>query len=254
MKRLGILLSASGLAKLTAFQFLTALAIVALATFSLVNFATGLTPIGLLAAAFLLVSAFEFLKSRAIARRTEISAVWPEAIDSMISGLSAGLSITEALIDLAETGPKSLRPHFDYFVKQLATGKSLASCLEHLKTQFAHPDTDSTIEILLSANQFGGTGLLVALRNQVDSLRLRSSLDSELRAKLGWVRATARLAIAAPWIVVLMLNSRAENASAYQTVTGQVILLAGGIACLAAIFLVQKLGRLPQRKRIWLAH
>ena len=144
MKRLGILLSASGLAKLTAFQFLTALAIVALATFSLVNFATGLTPIGLLAAAFLLVSAFEFLKSRAIARRTEISAVWPEAIDSMISGLSAGLSITEALIDLAETGPKSLRPHFDYFVKQLATGKSLASCLEHLKTQFAHPDTDST--------------------------------------------------------------------------------------------------------------
>ena len=60
----------------------------------------------------------------------------------------------------------------------------------------------------------------------------------------------ARLAIAAPWIVLLLLSTRPEAASAYQTSAGVAVLVACAGACVLAYYLMTKIGRLPDEVRV----
>ena len=70
-------------------------------------------------------------------------------------------------------------------------------------------------------------------------------------SKQGWVSGTAKIAVAAPWVVVAMLSSREENAVIYNTPEGAAILLLGFVVCVVAYRLVHLLGSLPQQPRVF---
>ena len=60
----------------------------------------------------------------------------------------------------------------------------------------------------------------------------------------------ARLAVSAPWLVLLMLGSQPETARAYGTGTGTLVLAAGGLACVLAYRAMVRIGRLPDERRV----
>ena len=62
--------------------------------------------------------------------------------------------------------------------------------------------------------------------------------------------SAARLAVAAPWVVLLLLATQSTTLSAYDTPVGTVILLGGGAVCLGAYRLMLRIGRLPQDVRV----
>lgn len=63
------------------------------------------------------------LRRRAARRRRAMRASWPDAVDVLVSGVRAGMSLPEALGGLAVHGPEPLRPSFAGFeAEHWATG------------------------------------------------------------------------------------------------------------------------------------
>jgi tight adherence protein B len=60
----------------------------------------------------------------------------------------------------------------------------------------------------------------------------------------------ARLAVAAPWVVLGLLSLRPEAVAAYDTTSGFVVLATGGALCLLAYRVMVRIGRLPEDERV----
>lgn len=193
----------------------------------------------------------EIISTLATKRRRELSLLWPEVIDALQSGVVSGLSLTDSFGDLAERGPKQLRPYFLRTVNALDGGQPLVAVLEDLKAQLGEVNADKTIEILRLVSLTGSDTLGSVLHQQSTTLRSELNLVGQIESKQGWVVGTAKLAVVAPWIIVAMLSTRSENANIYNSSSGAAILLIGFAISVFAYRLVHFLGALPTKPRIW---
>ena len=62
--------------------------------------------------------------------------------------------------------------------------------------------------------------------------------------------SAARLAVAAPWGVLLLLATQSTTLDAYDTPVGTAILAVGGAVCLLAYRIMLRIGRLPEDLRV----
>ena len=60
----------------------------------------------------------------------------------------------------------------------------------------------------------------------------------------------ARLAVAAPWIVLALLATRPEAAAAYNTPAGFAVLAVGGACTVVAYLVMLRIARLPDDPRV----
>ncbi|HLN77889.1 MAG TPA: type II secretion system F family protein [Nocardioidaceae bacterium] len=190
------------------------------------------------------------LNGRARRRQRELAEVWPEAVDNLASAVRAGMSLTEALSQLAVRGPEPLRPAFAAFALDYQVTGRFADSLDRLKERLADPVGDRVVEGLRIAREVGGGELGRLLRSLSGYLRDDARTRSELESRQAWAVNGARLAVAAPWLVLLMLSFQREVISRYASVAGVVVLAVGGACCLLAYTLMVRVGRLPQERRI----
>src|SRR5690606_14291407 len=97
-----------------------------------------------------------------------------------------------------------------------------------------------------------GTELPTVLRALAASLRQEAAVRAEVEARQSWIRGAARLGVAAPWVVLLLLASRPEAAAAYNSPGGLVLLAVGLAVTIIAYRIMLALGRLPEERR-WFA-
>lgn len=194
---------------------------------------------------------FEMLLLRAKHRRAELVKVWPEVVDSIHSAVTSGLSLAEALAEVAISGPPTLRLVFANASARLDAGMKLVDSLDLMKADLGEVHADRLCEILRLTAVGGGETLGTALRQQSKQLRADVALWGELSSKQGWVAGTAKLAVAAPWIVVAMLATRPESAEIYNTANGITILLIGFVVSVFAYRLIHFLGALPEQPRVF---
>ena len=190
------------------------------------------------------------LAGRARRRQRELAEVWPEAVDNLTSAVRAGMSLPEALIQLGQRGPEPLRGAFVAFsIDYQVTGR-FAESLDRLKERLSDPVGDRVIEGLRIAREVGGSELGRLLRSLSSYLREDARTRSELESRQSWTVNGARLAVASPWVVLLMLCFQPEVISRYASGTGVVVLALGATACLVAYRLMVRIGRLPQERRV----
>ena len=192
---------------------------------------------------------FLVISSRARNRRTRLREVWPEAVDTLVSGVRAGMSLPEALTNLGERGPEAVRPQFRAFATDYAASARFDSSLDRLKTRFADPVADRIVEALRLAHEVGGTDLGTLLRSLSQMLREDMRTRGELEARQSWTVNGAKVAVAAPWLVLALLATRPQAAAAYATTAGAVVLLVGAVVSVVAYRLMLRLGRLPEEER-----
>jgi len=65
-----------------------------------------------------------------------------------------------------------------------------------------------------------------------------------------WAVNGARLAVAAPWLVLLFLSFQPDVIQRYSSASGVVVLLGGAAACVLAYRVMLRIGRLPTERRI----
>ncbi len=180
-------------------------------------------------------------------------AAWPEVIDHLMSGIQSGLSLSESLAGLATRGPEVLRPAFGRFKAELFRNGDLTKAISELRNTFAHHGSDQIFEALLIAKSLGGGELLQILRTLGDFLRQDLALRREIDVKHGWIKNSAHISAAAPWILLLLLSTQPSTSIAYSTPTGALILLTGLLLTAIAYLWMNRLGRLPVTPRVFVA-
>ena len=81
-------------------------------------------------------------------------------------------------------------------------------------------------------------------------LREDARTRAELETRQGWTVNAARLALCAPWILLLLLSSQPDAVRAYDTSAGTVVLLVGGGTSLLAYRVMLRVARLPTERRV----
>lgn len=189
---------------------------------------------------------------RARARRQATRVVWPDLVDQLVSSVRAGASLPDAMVGLAQVGPDLTRSAFAELASTYRITGSFALALDDLKARLADPVADRIIETVRMSREVGGTELTTVLRNLSVYLRQETAIRSEVLARQSWVVNAARLGVAAPWVVLLLLATRPEAAAAYNSPAGAVLIVGGVVVSAVAYRLMVALGRLPEERR-WFA-
>lgn len=211
---------------------------------------SGVVAIGVVFGAMAAGAPIAVLRGRAERRLREHTALWPDAVDNLASAVRAGLSLPEALIQLGERGPEALREDFVQFGRDYqATGRFHES-LDLLKERLADPVGDRVIEALRIAREVGGGDLGRVLRSLSGFLRDDLRTRGELESRQSWTVNGARLAVAAPWLVLLLMCLQSDVIDRFATGAGLVVLLVGATLCVVAYRLMMWIGRLPTERRI----
>jgi tight adherence protein B len=187
---------------------------------------------------------------RARRRRAVLRELWPEVVDNLASGVRAGLSLPEALGQVGTRGPEPLRPAFTAFARDYAVGGRFGDCLNRLKDRLADPVADRICEALRVTREVGGSDLGRLLRQLSTFLREEARARGELQARQSWTVNAARLAVAAPWIVLGLLATRPEAVAAYNSTNGVFVLGAGAGSTAVAYWLMLRIARLPEESRV----
>lgn len=183
-------------------------------------------------------------------RQADLRELWPEVVDNLTSGVRAGLSLPEALSAIGVRGPDQLREPFQQFGSDYRTTGRFNGSLDRLKDALADPVGDRVCESLRVAREVGGTDLGRLLSTLSGFLRDDARTRAELLARQSWSVNAARMAVAAPWLVLVLLATQRETLQAYDTPTGAFILAAGAALSLVAYRLMIRIGRLPEDRRV----
>lgn len=246
----GQLLDRAGLGTVSGTSFVLLSGMLALSTLVVMQLVSGTLPVSVAFATMAAYLPVAMVQARARRRQAEFAEVWPEAVDNLASAVRAGLSLPDALAGLAVRGPAPLRADFDAFALDYQVSGRFSECLDRLKGRLADPVGDRVIEGLRVAREVGGGELGRLLRNLSGYLRDDLRTRSEMEARQAWTVNGARLAVAAPWIVLLLLSFQGDVIRHYASATGAMVLGTGAVLCLVAYRLMMRIGRLPTDRRI----
>jgi tight adherence protein B len=175
----------------------------------------------------------------------------PEVTELIISGLQAGMSISETLANLAKIGPTCNKEPFMEFENHLRNGGYFENEINLLKDEFNDPLADQLFETLIYANKFGGRNAIKILHELAEFVANDLSLRSEISARFGWVKNSASLAAVAPWLLYLILRTQENAKIAYNQPFGQLLMIIGFVLTVIAYFWMQKIATLPRAKRVF---
>ncbi len=213
----------------------------------------GITGSFVLATAFSVVASwipFAWARARRRSRAYSFREAWPDAIASVIAGVRAGISLPETCASLAERGPQDLRPGFTSFAATYAASGSFHAALDRLRSELSDPVGDRVVVSLGLAHDVGGSDLVRVLRTLSDFVREDLRVRKEVQARWSWTVTAARVAAAAPWIVLLLMSARPEAAAAFNSSTGAIVVATGAVVTTLGYRLMLRAARLPEPGRL----
>ncbi len=244
------LLARAGLGDVSVGSLAVLCAAFAVVAFVVIQAVSRTVPVSLAFAVMAGYTPIAVVKQRASKRQREFAEVWPDAVDNLASAVRAGLSLPDALAALGTNGPEALRDPFDQFALDYQVTGRFHESLDRLKERLADPVGDRVVEGLRIAREVGGGELGRLLRNLSGYLRDEARTRSEMESRQAWTVNGARLAVAAPWAVLLLMSFQTGSITAYSSGAGVVVLVIGAALCLSAYRLMMRIGRLPVERRI----
>jgi tight adherence protein B len=246
----GKLVKAAGLPNVTAGTVYTSMGIAALVTGSVALIITSIPMVALMAAVGATFIPIFSLKRRVKVRSKALRTSWPDAVDSLASSVRAGMSLPEAVADLAINGPASLRYAFAHFCDYYRSTGSFGQALNALQERLGDPVADRVVSALRIAYEVGGTDLGQVLRTLSALLRSDAITRGDIEARQSWTISAARMSIAAPWLTLAMLCTRPDAVAAFRTGMGAIVLLGAAAVSFIAYRIMLRIGELPKQSRV----
>lgn len=207
----------------------------------------GLALLGALLGAF---APYLVIHRRATQRLDSMRELWPDVVDHLRSAVRAGMSLPEALMQLQYRGPEELRPVFEQFARDYRSSGDFLSSLNRLKDRLSDPTSDNIVEALKVTREVGGTDLGRLLGTLSEFLRENARTRAEIQARQSWTVNAAKLAVVAPWAVLLLMGTQPSTVQIYNSFAGMMVLLFGIAVSVFAYRLMLRIGKLPQEKRV----
>lgn len=249
--RLRVLIAQSGIRRLSPAGVVSAMAVGGVVTGLLILAVTRTWTIAACFALFGAAVPWLLLSWQARRRTTALRELWPDAVDHARSAIRAGLTLPEALIQLGESGPEGLREPFRQFARDYRSGARFVDALDRLKARMADPVADRLVVSLRLTREVGGADIGHLLQTLSEFLRQDARTRAELEARQSWTVNAARLAVCAPWIVLLLLGTQPSAVAAYQSAAGGAVLLGGLVASVVCYRVMLRIGALPEEKRVF---
>lgn len=166
----------------------------------------------------------------------------PEALHVIASALAAGASLNQAMKHAAREIVPPLQDELQRLVEDVEVGKTLEEALFDLKTRVPLPEFDMVIASLLIQQRSGGN--LGELLNEVAHLiKQNEELRQEMQVLTSQAMTSARLIAALPagLFLYLFVTNRSYLEPMLTTVTGQVMILAGGLFVMLGYWAVTRI-------------
>lgn len=249
--RIETLLLHAGLDKVTRGGFISASITSTVIVGLTVLILTGAPLIALIFAGFGAGAPWALVHHQAAKRAANLREQWPDVVDHLRSAIRAGMSLPESLTQLGHQGPEALRPAFTDFGLDYRATARFNDSLERLATRLADPVADKIVEALRITREVGGTDLGEMLGTLSAFLRDAARTRGELEARQSWTVSAARLAIAAPWAILLLLAGQPAAVIAYSSVPGMLVLASGLLVSFICYRAMMHIGRLPEEERVF---
>lgn len=183
------------------------------------------------------------------ARLREVQRAWPDGLRDILASITAGLSLTQAVTNLASTGPPALRIAFARF-PELARVVGTGPALELLKEDLADATSDRVIEVLVLAQERGGSIVREILEDLVSATTRDIKLLDEIDTESLESRINARAVMVLPWLVLVALTARpGAFRDFYRSPGGVLTLLVAGVLTAVGVIALGRLAREPVEVR-----
>ncbi len=195
---------------------------------------------------------YVFATSRMERHRQAVTAAWPDFITLLRGQLAGGAHLPAAFVAASETCPSGLAAAVQAAATRIRAGADFVVVVHNLRIRLADPVADRVLLTLIQAHRSGSrrvSELLGMLGVSVaDELRLRGAHHAAMTQQ----RLTALVALAAPWVLLLLTAATNPQArEAYATGPGPFIIGAGGLATALGFWLAHRTARLGQPARVF---
>ena len=205
--------------------------------------------LGPLAAIATALVAYAFILRERGARRHRLRVAWPGVIDHIRAGIRSGSDVVRAVAALPPSLPPDIATTVELFRDDLARGMPGDMALGEWGRRLADPVGDRIVEVLRMAGEVGGTDLPDVLNSLQRSVRHDIAVREDATAKQSWVRSAAVMAVAAPWVVLVVIGSRGDTLQSYQSAEGSIVLVVGAVVSAVAYRMMHAIGSLPPQRR-----
>lgn len=206
--------------------------------------------VSLLAAGLAIIAPFVYYVQRHDRRRAAVQAALVEAIAQLRDGIRTGLSVQEALMGLARSGPETLRPEFARLVREIRL-LGFEPALSAMRERLADPVFDVVAATLLLNDRLGGRNVSQVLDRLAQATRAELRVQQELRAYQARNVLSARVVAAIPLVVLAAIRQVNPGYLAiFDDWSGQ-LLLAGSLMSVAVGYTgMLWMTRLPGERRV----
>lgn len=206
--------------------------------------------VSVLAAGLAATAPFIYYVQRHDRRRAATQVALVEAISQLRDGIRTGLSVQEALVGLARSGPEALRPEFAALVRELRL-VDFEAALVAMRDRLADPLFDVVAATLLLNDRLGGRNVSQVLDRLAQATRAELRIQQELHAYQARNVLSARIVAAVPLVVLIVVRQISPRYLAlFDDWAGQLLLAGCLVSVVVGYGAMLWLTRLPGEERV----
>ena len=189
---------------------------------------------------------------RRTARRAAAMDAWPRLLEELrILTSSLGRSIPQALFEVGRRAPSEMQPAFAAAHREWLLSTDFPRTLAVLKANLADPTADTTCETLLVAHEIGGTDLDRRLEALIDDRIQDVQGRKDAAAKQAGARFARRFVLIVPAGMALAGMSVGTGRDAYQTPSGQLLVVVAIGLVIGCWLWAGRIMVLPEEQRVF---
>lgn len=166
----------------------------------------GWAVVSLLVTGLGLVAPLVYYIRRRDRRRAAMQDALIEAMGQMRDAIRAGLSVQNALLSLATSGPETLRPEFGRLAREVRL-LGFEPALSAMQDRLADPVFDVVEASLVLNDRLGGRNVSQVLDRLAQATRAESRVQQELRAYQAKNVLSAQIIAAVPLVVLMAIRA-----------------------------------------------
>lgn len=215
-----------------------------------VHLLLGWAIVSALAALFGLVGPLAYYVQRHDRRRAVLQNALAEAIAQLRDAIRTGLSVQDALVGLARTGPEGLRAEFATLARETRLIGGEAALLA-MRDRLADPLFDVVAATLILNDRLGGRNVSQVLDRLAHTTRAQLRIQEELRAYQAQTVMSARVVAAMPLLVLVAIRQvNPRYLAVFNDWSGQLLLALCLVSIVVGYVSMLWLTRLPGERRI----
>lgn len=184
-----------------------------------------------------------YFRSRHNAYVTAFNKQLVEITQLLANALRAGMSIQQAISQVAERLPEPARGEFRQTNNEMILGDTLAQALTAMRRRLRSRDLDVVVNAIIVQHAAGGN-LAAVLRAMSNVLTERQRLSSEIDSLTAEARFSTLIIMIMPVAVLLLIRDTPLGKPLFTSVLGWVLLAIFGATQVGVYYLVQRIVRI----------